>query len=154
MVTKEQIESLVLEKIQGTGIFLVDVNIHSGNSIIVLIDKAEGINIEACVEVTRHINSNFDREKEDYGLEVSSPGLGSTFKVKEQYLKNIGRNIEVVKNDGVTLKGKLLSYSEKGIQLEMLVRDKTNKKNKNLIIEIVNIESNDIKSSKSLISFK
>ena len=154
MVTKEQIESLVLEKIQGTGIFLVDVNIHSGNSIVVLIDKAEGISIEACVEVTRHINSNFDREKEDYSLEVSSPGLGSAFKVKEQYLKNIGRNIEVVKNDGITLKGKLLEYSEKGIQLEMLVRDKTNRKNKKLIIEIVNIESNDIKSSKSLISFK
>ena len=154
MVTKEQIESLVLEKIQGTEIFLVDVSIHSGNSVVVLIDKSEGISIEECVGVTRHINSNFDREKEDYSLEVSSPGLGSPFKVKEQYLKNIGRNIEVVKNDGVTLKGKLLNYSEKGIQLEMLVKDKTNKKSKKLIIEIANIESNDIKSSKSLISFK
>jgi ribosome maturation factor RimP len=154
MITKEEIEALVMEKIAGTGIFLVDVNIHPGNSIIVHIDKADGMGIEECVEISRFINANLDREIEDYELEVSSPGLGSAFKVKEQYLKNIGRDVEVIMKDGIKYQGKLLNYTEKEFELKIMVRDKLNKKSRKLVDEKIVIENKNLKSIKSIISFK
>jgi ribosome maturation factor RimP len=135
MITQEQIESLVSQKIEGTGIFIVEVQIRPGNSILIHLDKPEGISIDECVGISRYINANLDREIEDYDLEVSSPGLGHSFKVKEQYLKNIGRGVELILKDGKKLNGKLLGYTGQSIELEILVKDTANGKNKKPVPE-------------------
>jgi ribosome maturation factor RimP len=88
MITREQIVDVILEKITGTEIFLVDVIMNPGNNIHVHLDTFKGINIDECVEVSRFITSKFDKDLEDYNLEVSSPGLDCSFIVKEQYEKN------------------------------------------------------------------
>jgi len=154
MITQKQIESLVTQKIEGTEIFLVEVIISPGNSIHVQLDKPQGISIEECVGISRFIHANLDREVEDYELEVSSPGLGHSFKVKEQYLKNIGRGVEVVLKDGKKIEGKLLDYTGQSIELEILVKDVNDKKNKKLIPEKIKLDINTIKSTKEVISFK
>ena len=153
MITQKQIESLVTQKIEGTEIFLVEVQISPGNSIHVHIDKPHGISIEECVGISRFINANLDREVEDYELEVSSPGLGHSFKVKEQYLKNIGRGVEVVLKDGKKIDGKLLDYTGQSIELEILVKDVNDRKNKKLVPEKIKLDINTIKSTKEVISF-
>ena len=77
---------------------------------------------------------------EDYSLEVSSPGLGGSFRVKQQYEKNVGRDIEVLYTDGIKVRGKLVSVSEKGIVLAISGDD-----------EEIGFE--EIKTAKAIISF-
>ncbi len=154
MITQEQIKSLVSQKIEGTEIFFVDVLIRHGNSILILLDKPESISIDECVGISRFINSKLDREIEDYDLEVSSPGLGYPFKVKEQYLKNIGKVVEVVMKDGIKFSGKLLNFSGERVEMEILVKDKSDNKRKNLVPEKIVLDINKIKSTKEVISFK
>lgn len=96
MITAEGITELVEQHIKGTETFLVEVLVKAGNAIRVHVDTPEGISIDQCVAISRFLNESLDRDVEDYSLEVSSPGLGAAFKVKQQYEKNMGRDIEVL----------------------------------------------------------
>ncbi|MBK8884436.1 MAG: ribosome assembly cofactor RimP [Bacteroidales bacterium] len=124
MTDKEHIKGLVEEFIKGTGLFLVAVKVSSANRITVLADKNEGITIEECVAIHRHIENNLDREKEDFELQVSSPGLDLPFGVIEQYIKNQGRKVEVVENDGSKIAGILKNVTTGGFELETEVKVK------------------------------
>jgi ribosome maturation factor RimP len=119
MITAEQITELVERYIGGTEIFLVEVAVKPGNSITVHVDRPEGIAIEECVKLSRYINESLDRDVEDYSLEVSSPGLGGAFRVRPQYEKNLGRDIEVLYTGGLKVTGKLESVSDNGIVLRI-----------------------------------
>jgi ribosome maturation factor RimP len=124
MIDKEYIKNLVGEFIKGTGLFLVAVKVSSTNRITVLADKKEGITIDECVSIHRHIENNLDREKEDFELQVSSPGLDLPFGVIEQYYKNQGRKVEVVENDGTKFTGILKNVTPGGFELETEVKIK------------------------------
>jgi len=152
MVTVQEIKSLVDEKIEGTGNFLVDIAIKPGNKIVILIDNENGVSISDCVKVSRHVEHNLDREKEDFELQVSSPGADQPFKVYKQYLKHLGKNVKVVADDGTLIEGKLLSVNEDGIELEPT----TDKKNKKKQEQITNkhFNFNQIKETRGVISFK
>ena len=156
MIEKNTVEGLVLKHIEGSGIFLVDVHIGSGNTILVHVDSFEGVSIDTCVEISRFLNGKLDRDAEDFSLEVSSPGLGSPFRVKQQYEKNVGRTIEVLMNDGTKVKGELLSVGEEGI--EMVAEEKKalegNPKKKKTVKKERKVSFNDIKTTKAIISFK
>ena len=115
MITGEVVSELVEKYIEGKGIFLVDVHVKPGNAIRVFVDRQEGVSLDDCVEISRFLNVQLDRNVEDYSLEVSSPGLGSPFRVKQQYEKNAGRKIEVALKDGFRLTGTLESVSERTI---------------------------------------
>ena len=118
MTDKEYIRGLAEEFIKGTGLFLVAVKVSSANRITVLADKNEGITIEECVAIHRHIENNLDREKEDFELQVSSPGLDLPFAVMGQYYKNEGREVEVTENDGTKYTGILKNVTTGGFELE------------------------------------
>jgi len=154
MITQEQVEQIIHEKITGTEIFLVDVIMNPGNNIHVHLDTPKGILIDECVEVSRYIVSKMDKEVEDYNLEVSSPGLDSSFKVKQQYEKNLGKQVEVIKNDGSKLKGKLLAYYGDKIEVEAMVKPVSPDKSKKLVLQVITIVLEDIITIKSVISFK
>jgi ribosome maturation factor RimP len=124
MADKEYIKGLVEEFITGTGIFLVAVKVSSANRITVLADKNDGITIDECVAIHRHIEKNLDREKEDFELQVSSPGLDLPFGVIEQYYKNQGRKVEVTENEGSKFTGKLKNVTKGGFELETEVKIK------------------------------
>ena len=115
MITTEQIEHIVNEQIAGTDIFIVDINIRTGNNIIVRIDHPDGITIDTCVVISKSIDSQLDREQEDYSLEVTSSGVGQPFKVKKQYEKNIGKKIDMVLKDGQKLIANIVAVQEDGI---------------------------------------
>jgi ribosome maturation factor RimP len=96
----------------------VAVKVSSANRITVLADKNEGITIDECAAIHRHIEKNLDRDKEDFELQVSSPGLDLPFGVIEQYFKNEDKRVEVVDNEGSNYAGKLKNVTEGGFDLE------------------------------------
>jgi ribosome maturation factor RimP len=155
MIDKAVVEDIVQEFIGETDMFLVDISIAPGNVIHIQLDDPKGISIDKCVELNRVVLEKLDREIEDYELQVSSPGIGLPFKVLAQYLKNIGRTVEVLLNDGQKLKGILRNANEEEIEVEVEKKVKLEgKKRPELITESLNIQMNKIKSTKELISFK
>jgi len=135
MITETQIRQLVLEKIQGTNQFLVEAKVAGGNKISVMVDSPEGMPIKAVVEISRHIEGSFDREKEDFELTVSSPGLDLPFKVLQQYLKYVGKEVEVKAANGKKVQGILLSADEEGIVVKTSEKKKIEgKKKKELVV--------------------
>jgi ribosome maturation factor RimP len=114
------------------------------------VDKPEGITIEECVRISRAIESGLNRETEDFELEVSSPGLTEPFKVMEQYRKNVGRQVDVVKCDGLKISGLLQHVDEEGIVLETKakIREAGQKRAKE-VLQTVAIKFSEIKTTKS-----
>ena len=114
MIDKALLARTVEESLAGTDIFVVDVRVSPANEIVVEIDSPEGIDIDTCAALTRRIEEVFDRDTEDYELEVGSAGLTAPFKVRGQYLKNIGNEIEILTRDGRKLRGILKDVAENG----------------------------------------
>jgi ribosome maturation factor RimP len=150
MTDKEHIKGLIEEFIKGTGLFLVAVKVSSANRITVLADKNEGITIEECVAIHRHIENNLDREKEDFELQVSSPGLDLPFGVIEQYIKNQGRKVEVIENDGSKITGTLKNVTAGGFELETEVKIKGKGKE----LKDVSFNFDQVKSTRVILTIK
>jgi ribosome maturation factor RimP len=150
MIEKQKIEELFEEHARGTGLFLVSVKVSNSNRIIVLADKNEGITIDECASIHRHIENGLDRDKEDFELQVSSPGLDAPFSVIEQYRKNENKKVEVVDNDGSRFTGKLKNVTTGGFELE------TELKTKGRTIEPKDISFNfeQIKTTKVILTIK
>lgn len=107
MIDQTLLRSFVEKELEGTDYFLVDLKVKPGNEIEVEIDSENPVDIEECERLTRSIEKEFDRDKEDYTLEVGSAGLTSPFKVKRQYDKYVGREVEVLPKDGKKVVGLL-----------------------------------------------
>ena len=155
MITKEQITKVVTPKIDEEGLFLVEVNVSPSNQITVFIDGDKGVTIDQCISVSRFIEQSFDRDVEDYELDVSSAGLDLPLKVLRQYLKNIGRTLDVVLANGKKMTGKLVAASKEEVSLEVeqsvLLEGK---KRKQMVTEIIKINLSEIKSTKIVVSFR
>jgi len=151
MISKKRVIELIEERIEGTDIFIVDVDISAGNKISITVDADSGLTIEKCMSVSRNVEHNLDREEEDFSLEVTSFGLSNPFQLPRQFQKYIGKKVEVIGHDMKKLEGKLLSFDEKGLELEL---ELTKKQIKAKVEPIMNISFDDIKETKAAISFK
>jgi ribosome maturation factor RimP len=127
MMDKLKLETLVNGLLDGTGRFLVEIEISAGNIVDVIIDGDQGITIGECASLSRLIESEFDRDREDYELRVSSPGLDRPFKLRRQFQKYLNRPIRVVLADGQRWKGILSEMNDEGIVVERII-DKKSKK--------------------------
>ncbi|MFW6257333.1 MAG: ribosome assembly cofactor RimP, partial [Prolixibacteraceae bacterium] len=108
-----------------------------------------------CVEISRHVENALDRDEEDYELQVSSPGLTESFVIKEQYLKNIGRDIEVVTTSGEKITGELKEADAENILLESRRREKLEgHKKKQMVVKEHKLAYDEIKTARVVISFK
>ena len=119
MIEKEIIEAHLREILSSRDIFLVEVKVDSSSKIRVHIDKMEGISIDDCVGLSRELEGKLDRDQEDFALEVSSPGLDSPFRVREQYDKNLGKLVSVQCKDGSKILGILKEADEDIVLLEV-----------------------------------
>lgn len=154
MISSSEIESKANEYFKGTDLFLVDVSVSSANNIHVAFDRMEGaVSIEDCVALNRFIEQNFDREREDYQLNVSSPGLNEPFKNINQYKKHIGQKVKVKTNDQQEIKGLLKEVGDERVQVFSRQKEKINGKRK-WVEELKEIDFNNIKETKVVISFK
>ena len=153
MISKDIVKNIVSSVISGSAIFVVDVKVNSANKIFIEVDKPEGITIDECVNISRAIESSLDREKEDFELEVSSPGLTEPFKQKEQYRKNCGRQVDVVKRDGQKISGLLQHTDDEGIILELKAKIReAGQKRPKTVMQTVAVKFSDIKTTKVTIT--
>ena len=155
MITQASVTQLIEDKIVGTDMFIVEVNVRPGNVINVTLDSESGITIEACTEVHRHLLHSMDREVEDYSLEVSSPDLSKPLQVFRQYRKNIGRDLGVKLKDKSKIEGELIAADENGIILKTAQKEEVpGKKGKKLVERETPIAFADLAEAKVLIRFK
>ena len=155
MIEKETIKKLVDEWLEGKDYFLVDIEISRDNKIVVEIDHADGVWIEDCVELSRFIEDHLDREAEDFELEVGSAGLGQPFKVAQQYVNFVGKEVEVLDADGKKYKGVLKGVD--GRDFTVTVQEKVKeegKKRPQLQDKDYQFSMDTVKYCKYLISFK
>lgn len=103
-------------------IFLIDLSISDANKITILIDGDNGVVLQDCIDVSRSIDNNLDREEQDFSLEVASVGVGSVLKLHRQYQKNIGRTL-IVKTAKETIEAELIEVAENFIILSWQARE-------------------------------
>ena len=156
MIGKDDIQKILKGYPGREGLFVVDLRIDRNNRISLFIDRMEGITIEECVKVSRLIEHSLDREKEDFELMVSSPGLDMPFLVREQYLKNIGKRLKLKLKDNSEVKGRLAAVTEDGIIFETEKKEKKKGKGKKPPAETEEKEYafDEIQQAKLIIEFK
>lgn len=148
MILKDRIAETIRTHFEGSDKFLVDVKVKTGDKIAVFIDGDHGITIDDCKAVTRLIESTFNRDEEDFDLTVSSSGADTPMKMPRQFPRHTGRQLEIVKTNGETVTGKLVSATEDSIELE----HKPVKKEKQQ--PNTTIPFSEIKEGKVILSFK
>ncbi len=147
MIDPGRIEAHLTEILAEAGCFLVSVKVDRNNSIVVHIDRDEGVSIDDCAKVSRSLEAKLDRNLEDFSLEVSSPGLDAPFMVREQYHKNMGRKVRVVVADGRVVEGLLREVSETGIGIEAFANREGAPAG-----ETINLDFGEIKSARNIVS--
>ena len=117
MIDKELIKKLVDERLDGTDLFVVDVKVKPGNIIEVFVDSDSSVNIDQCVEISRHIEGRLDRDVEDFELSVYSYGLSGALKLPRQFAKYLEKDVEVKTKEQGRIQGKLLKYDGQQIEI-------------------------------------
>ena len=155
MISKESIYQEIEGFLVDTDYYLVDVKNTHDNRISVEIDSFEGVSIEFCMKLNKHIESKFNREVEDYELEVSSAGLTEPFKVLKQYLKNIGNEVEVLTKANSKFSGVLIEANETEFTIEIEKLEKPEgSKRKVIVNDNITFTYEEIKATKYIIRFK
>lgn len=120
---KDKVEVLLDKALaQNKSLFLIDFSVGLDNKIKVVLDGDNGVNLEDCIEVSRAIEHQLDREEEDFALEVTSAGATSPLVLPRQFKKNLGRKIKVITQDG-EIEGTLTAATEEAITLEWKARE-------------------------------
>ena len=154
MNIEKRVTELVEEKIADKpNLFLVDIKFQPGGKLIILVDGDNGIGIDDCVQISKHVGFHLEEEnviETPYNLEVSSPGIDTPLTTLRQYNKNIGRQLSITTTVGTKREGKLIAADENTITIEEKVKEKGKKAE--------NIESaipfDQITETKVIISFK
>lgn len=155
MITTSYISGIIEETLEGTDMFVVSLKVSESNLIQVIVDADSGLSIDQCVRVSRSIESQINRDEEDFELQVTSPGLSNPLVVTRQYIKNVGRDLKVTMNAGEVHEGKLIQASEEGVVLEYSYKQRIEgRKKKEVITEQLPLSYEDIKEAKVMISFK
>lgn len=155
MIDKNIVRNLVEEWLEDKEYFLVDVMVDANNKVVVEIDHAEGVWIEDCVELSRFIESRMDRDAEDYELEVGSAGIGQPFKVVQQYINHVGKEVEVLTKEGKKLVGVLKDVNDSQFVVSVPTKVKEEGAKRPKLVDIDETFTYDnIKYTKYLISFK
>lgn len=158
MITKKLITDLAEERMaeRDNGLFIVELTISSRNVIRLELDKHQGgVTVEDCVSVSRNIEHNLDRDTQDFELHVSSAGLDKPLRVHAQYVKNIGRELEVQLKSGEKLEGTLTEVNAESIVMSWEEKRAIEGKKKKETVEVQReLPFVDIVEAKIVISFK
>ena len=151
---KDKVKTLLEEALaEKEDLFLIDFQISQENKIKVVLDGDQGVTLQDCMDVSRAIEHNLDREEEDFSLEVASAGAASPLTIPRQYKKNIGRKLEVRTSDG-NFEGKLIFAAEDHIILEWKDREpKPIGKGKITVQKKQEIVISDIQEAKVVLKF-
>jgi ribosome maturation factor RimP len=154
MTFKEKIIQLLTEGLnEKPSIFLIDLTITDAFKVIVTLDGDSGVQLQDCIDVSRLIENNLDREEQDFSLEVASVGVGSPLKLVRQYINNIGRLL-IVKLANETIEAKLVNANENFITLAWEAREpKKIGKGKETVQKSLEIPYSEIKEAVVTVTF-
>jgi len=120
---KEKVEALLTKALEEKpSLFLISLTVTDNNHITVVIDGDEGVAVQDCIEISRAIEHNLDREEEDFSLEVFSAGASEPLQLTRQYKKHVGRDLEV-KTEDTTYQGTLVVCDDEAITLQWKTRE-------------------------------
>ncbi len=123
MAFKDKVNDLLTEVLaDNPSIFLIDLTITDNFKVIVNLDGDNGVALQDCIDVSRAIENNLDREEQDFSLEVASVGVGSPLKMVRQYKKNVGRTL-IVKLASETIEAELVDANDNFIILSWKARE-------------------------------
>jgi len=123
MTFKEKVNGLLIEGLlEKPSVFLIDLTITDSFKIIVTLDGDNGVLLQDCIDISRVIENNLDREEQDFSLEVASVGVGSPLKFVRQYKKNVGRTL-IVKLATETIEAELVEANDNFIILSWKARE-------------------------------
>ena len=157
MIDKNVVTKAVEEWLEKGDYYLVDVEMSADDRIVIEIDHADGVWIEDCADLSRHLQDSLGDELGDYELEVGSAGIGQPFKVKQQYVNHIGKDVEVLQKNGQKQQGVLKDVAEDGSQFTVTVKEKQQvegRKRPVLVDADKTFAVSDIKYCKYLLAFK
>jgi ribosome maturation factor RimP len=124
MISEQFIKDLTIQCLEGTDRFAVSVAVRSDNRIRIFIDSDSCVLIEHCIELSKFIESNLNRDQEDFELNVSSSGLDQPYRLTRQYIKNIGRQVAVLQKDNTKIEGTLLAADEQSFTINEITKVK------------------------------
>ncbi len=155
MTFKEKVLGLLNDALaERQDLFLVNLLINDSFKISIDLDGDNGINLQDCIDISRVIENNLDREQQDFSLEVASAGLSSPLKFVRQYKKNIGRTIRVKTTSSEEIEATLLAADDEKITLEWQAREpKKIGKGKETVDKKADILYVDIKEAIVIVSF-
>ncbi len=149
MIDKDLIRQTIEEKLASTDCFLVSLSISGDNPIMVEIDSETSVDLDFCVELTRYIEQHFDRDAEDYSLEIGSYSITKPFVDRRQYRKNIGRKVEVLTEESKKIRGTLVAVDNDGFTLEIEEKELVEgQKRKKLVKKEITLLYNSVKQTK------
>ncbi|MBF2709985.1 ribosome assembly cofactor RimP [Flavobacterium soyangense] len=123
MTFKEKVNGVLVEALsEKLSVFLIDLTITDNFKIIVSLDGDSGVALQDCIDISRAIENNLDREEQDFYLEVASVGVGSPLKFVRQYKKNVGRTL-IVKLATETIEAELVEANDNFIILSWKARE-------------------------------
>lgn len=135
-------------------LFLIDLKISASDDIVIILDGDNGVSLQDCLDASRGIEFNMDREEHDFSLQVMSFGLSESLGLPRQYKKNIGRELEILRNNGEKIQGKLTSADEEKVTLTLRYRrPKSVGKGKEDVVEEKEIPYTEIKKALIVIKF-
>ncbi len=150
---KQTIDALLQKKLAELNLFLVELNVSADNVITVYADGMENISVEQCTAIARYLRSELGEAADNFEITASSPGLDKPFRHMNQYLKNIGKSVEIITAEGNKIEGKINTANEKEVVINPF--KKRNPKNKaqkpEVSDQLVSVEMNNIKQTKKLI---
>ena len=155
MIDCKKITEIAEQQLAGTDMFVVECTCSPSNEVELLIDSDSSVSIDACVALNRAIDAEFDRDVEDFSLMVASAGIGSELRVLRQYLKLVGRPVEVLLRNGVKLLATLDAADEESITLsydEKVAVEGRKRKELQHIVRTLSFEQ--IKSAKEYLDYK
>lgn len=103
-------------------LYLIDLKISTTDAITVILDGDEGVSLQDCLDASRAIEFNMDREEHDFSLQVMSAGLSEPLVSLRQFRKNIGRELEILLSDSTNIEGELAKVEEDKITIILRYR--------------------------------
>lgn len=154
MAFKDKVSALLDEGLsQKPSLFLIDLTITDTYKIIVTLDGDNGVSLQDCIDISRAIEHNLDREEQDFSLEVASAGATSPLKIPRQFKKNIGRKLKVT-TATEKIEAELTDANEEFVVLEWKAREpKQIGKGKETVAKKAEIPYSEIKEAIVIITF-
>lgn len=153
---KTEVNRLISEFLEARpDLFLVELKISAASDIIAILDGDNGVTLQDCLDASRAIEFNMDREEHDFSLQVMSAGLSEPLGNPRQFKKNFGRSIEVLlTGEEEKIEGELVSVDEEKIVLRLEYRrPKLIGKGKEDVVEDREIPYSEIKKALVVIKF-